>query len=144
MEIKTVCIHGCDKQYDTTGAVSVPIFQSATFAHPGVGQSTGFDYSRLQNPTREHLEITLAALEGGSDALAFSTGMAAVSALMELFSPGDHIIVSDDLYGGSHRLFRNISEKNGITVDFVNMSDVSAVEPHIRPQAKAVFVTSYL
>lgn len=144
MEIKTVCIHGSDKQYDTTGAVSVPIFQSATFAHPGVGQSTGFDYSRLQNPTREHLEITLAALEGGSDALAFSTGMAAVSALMELFSPGDHIIVSDDLYGGSHRLFRNISEKNGITVDFVNMSDVSAVEPHIRPQAKAVFVTSYL
>lgn len=144
MEIKTVCIHGSDKQYDTTGAVSVPIFQSATFAHPGVGQSTGFDYSRLQNPTREHLEITLAALEGGSDALAFSTGMAAVSALMELFSPGDHIIVSDDLYGGSHRLFSNISEKNGITVDFVNMSDVSAVEPHIRPQAKAVFVTSYL
>lgn len=140
MDIKTVCIHGSDKQYDTTGAVSVPIFQSATFAHPSVGQSTGFDYSRLQNPTREHLEKTLAALEGGCDALAFSTGMAAVAALMELFSPGDHIIASDDLYGGSHRLFRHISVKNGITVDFINMSDASAIETHIRPQTKAVFV----
>ncbi len=140
MDIKTVCIHGSDTQYDTTGAVSVPIFQSATFAHPGVGQSTGFDYSRLQNPTREHLEKTLVALEAGCDALAFSTGMAAVAALMELFSPGDHIVASDDLYGGSHRLFRHISVKNGITVDFVNTSNVAGIESRILTQTKAVFI----
>lgn len=140
MDLRTVCIHGSDKKYDTAGAVSVPIFQSATFAHPGVGKSTGFDYSRQQNPTREHLEKTMAALERGTDALAFSSGMAALTALMELFAPGDRIIASDDLYGGSHRLFRNISAKNGIAVDFVNTSDASGIEPLIRPQTKAVFI----
>lgn len=140
MDIKTVCIHGSSIKYDTAGAVSVPIFQSATFSHPGVGKSTGFDYSRQQNPTREHLEKTMAALEGGTDALAFSTGMAAVTALMELFSPGDHIIASDDLYGGTHRLFRHISQKNGIAVDFANTSDAGGIERLIRPQTKAVFI----
>ncbi len=114
MDFATQCVHGSPDRNDSTGAVSVPIFQSATFAHPGVGQSTGYDYSRLQNPTREHLEKTIVALEGGLDAMAFSTGMAAVAALMELFSPGDHLIASDDLYGGSHRLFHHISMKNGI------------------------------
>jgi len=140
MDLKTLCIHGSHVKYDTTGAVSVPIFQSATFAHPGVGKSTGFDYSRQQNPTREHLERTVAALEGGTDALAFSTGMAAIAALMELFSPGDHIIASDDLYGGSYRLFCNISIKNSIAVDFVNTSDLSQITSHIRPETKAVFI----
>ncbi|WP_069998729.1 trans-sulfuration enzyme family protein [Cellulosilyticum sp. I15G10I2] len=140
MDFNTLCIHGNDDKYDRTGAVSVPIFQSATFAHPGVGQSTGYDYSRLQNPTREHLEKTVAQLEGGIDAIAFSTGMAAVSALLELFSPGDHIIASDDLYGGSHRLFHNISMKNGITFDFVNTSNLSLIASHINPQTKAIFI----
>ncbi|MGE5494977.1 MAG: trans-sulfuration enzyme family protein [Burkholderiales bacterium] len=140
MDIKTVCIHSSSIKYDTAGAISVPIFQSATFSHPGVGKSTGFDYSRQQNPTREHLEKTMAALEGGADALAFSTGMAAVTALMELFSPGDHIIASDDLYGGTHRLFRHISQKNGIAVDFANTSDAGNIETLLRPQTKAVFI----
>ncbi len=140
MNIDTCCIHGSGDKYDRTGSVSVPIYQSATFAHPGVGQSTGFDYSRLQNPTREHLEKTLAALEHGVDAMAFSTGMAAISALMELFSPGDHIIASDDLYGGSHRLFSHISMKNGLKFDFVNMSNVALIEEKITPCTKAVFV----
>lgn len=111
MDFTTLCIHGSNEKYDKTGAVSVPIFQTATFAHPAVGQSTGFDYSRLQNPTRQHLEKTLAQLENGKEAMAFSTGMAAIAALMELFSPGDHIIASDDLYGGTHRLFFSISKK---------------------------------
>ncbi len=140
MDIQTRCIHGSTDKYDETGAVSVPIFQSATFAHPGVGQSTGYDYSRLQNPTREHLEKTMAALEGGLDAMAFSTGMAAIAAVMELFSPGDHIIASDDLYGGSHRLFHHISMKNGISFDFVNTSDITEIERRIRPETKAVFI----
>lgn len=140
MDFSTICIHGSDKKYDTTGAISVPIFQSATFAHPAVGESTGFDYSRAQNPTREYLEETVARLEDGVAALAFSSGMAAVTTLMELFSPGDHIIASDDLYGGSIRLFHHISEKNGLSFDYVDTSDLDALKGLIKAQTKAVFI----
>jgi len=138
MDISTICVHGCDKRYDTTGAVAVPIFASATFAHPGVGRSTGFDYSRSQNPTNEHLEHTVAALEGGAQAVAFSSGMAAVSALMELFSPGDHIVTSDDLYGGTFRLFARISQKNGVRFSYA--SDLENIKKEITPATKAVFI----
>jgi len=138
MDISTICVHGCNKRYDTTGAIAVPIFASATFAHPGVGQSTGFDYSRSQNPTKEYLEHTLAALEGGAEAIAFSSGMAAVSALMELFSPGDHIVSFDDLYGGTVRLFSRISEKNGLTFSYADT--VEKIAAAITPQTKAVFI----
>ena len=138
MDISTICVHGCNKKYDTTGAVSVPIFTSSTFAHPCVGQSTGFDYSRTQNPTREHLEHTVTALEGGADTIAFSSGMAAVSALMELFSPGDHIVASYDLYGGTFRLFTHISEKNGVKFSYAaNTEEVAA---KATPATKAVFI----
>ena len=101
---------GCCNNY---GSISFPIYQTATYEHPAVGQSTGFDYSRLQNPTREHLEKIVATLENGIDALAFSTGMAAITLVMELFKPGDHLIIDADLYGGSIRLFDNVSSKNG-------------------------------
>ncbi|WRS28582.1 PLP-dependent aspartate aminotransferase family protein [Oscillospiraceae bacterium MB08-C2-2] len=140
MDFSTLCIHGNDNKYDTTGAISVPIFQSATFAHPGVGQSTGFDYSRAQNPTREHLENTMAKLEEGCDAIAYSTGMAAVTVLMGLFAPGDHIVASDDLYGGSHRLFHHISMKNGFTFDFVDTARLDELEKCIKPETKAIFI----
>ncbi len=111
--IETKCLHleeeeGCSNNY---GAVSYPVYQTSTYAHLGVGKSTGYDYSRLQNPTREHLEKVVAVLENGSDALAFSTGMAAITLMMELFSPGDHLIVDADLYGGVIRLFNNVSKK---------------------------------
>jgi len=138
MDISTVCVHGCEKKYDATGAVSVPIFASSTFAHPGVGQSTGFDYSRSQNPTKEHLEHTVTALEGGAETIAFSTGMAAVSALMELFSPGDHIVVSYDLYGGTFRLFSHISEKNGVTFSYA--ANLQEISEKITPATKAIFI----
>lgn len=140
MDIKTQCVHGSNVKHDATGSVSVPIYQSATFAHPCVGQSTGFDYSRDRNPTREHLEKTVATLERGFDALAFSSGMAAVSALMELFSPGDHVVASDDLYGGSHRLFFNISSKNGVKFNTVDTSSTSLIASAIRPETKAIFI----
>jgi cystathionine beta-lyase/cystathionine gamma-synthase len=140
MDFQTLCVHGNEKKYDNTGAVSTPIFQAATFAHPGVGQSTGYDYSRQQNPTREHLEITLARLENGTDALAFSSGMAVLTMMMELFSPGDHIIASDDLYGGSHRLFFHLSAKNGLTFSLVNTSELHLIEAAITPRTKAVFI----
>jgi cystathionine gamma-synthase len=138
MDISTICVHGCEKKFDTTGAVAVPIFASATFAHPGVGQSTGFDYSRSLNPTNVHLEDTVAALEGGIHAVAFSSGMAAVSALMELFSPDDHIIASDDLYGGTFRLFKHISEKNGVKFSFA--AKVKEIEKEVTPSTKAIFI----
>jgi len=144
MDISTICVHGCEKKYDITGAVSVPIFASSTFAHPGVGQSTGFDYSRSQNPTKEHLEHTITTLEGGCDTVAFSSGMAAVSALMELFSPGDHIIALDDLYGGTFRLFSHISEKNGIKFSYVTcasgMCAAEEISAKITSATKAIFI----
>ncbi len=140
MDIKTVCVHGTMDQTHCTGSISVPIYQTATFGHPGVGESTGYDYSRLQNPTREQLENLLARLEGGVDAMAFSTGMAAISAMMELFKIGDHIIASHDLYGGSHRLFDHISEKNGLTFDFVDTSDISKIEKYVKLNTKAIFI----
>ena len=138
MDISTICVHGCDKRYDSTGAVAVPIFASATFAHPGVGQSTGFDYSRSQNPTKEYLENTVSALEGGTQAIAFASGMAAVSALMELFSPGDHIVASDDIYGGTFRLFSRISQKNGVKFSFAGTPQ--DIDREITPATKAVFL----
>ena len=138
MDIETLCIHGSKKSYDTTGAICVPIFTSATYSHPGVGVSTGFDYSRTQNPTREHLENTIAALEGGCGAVAYSSGMAAASALMELFTPGDHIVASDDLYGGSYRLFEQISVKNGITFSYAD--SVKDLIASISLSTKAIFI----
>lgn len=140
MKLATQCIHGSHDNTHNTGAVSVPIYQSATFSHPSVGESTGYDYSRLQNPTREHLEKIVAKLESGSDAIAFSTGMAAISAMMELFKPGDHMIASDDLYGGSHRLFHHISKKNGLLFDYTDTSDLSALKHKIKPETKAIFI----
>ena len=121
------------------GAISYPIYQTATYAHPGVGQSTGYDYSRLQNPTREHLEKVVASLENGIDALAFSSGMAAISLLMELFAPGDHLIVDSDLYGGSIRLFSYVSEKNGITFSHAECYREN-VENYINGHTKAIYI----
>lgn len=140
MDISTVCIHGSDNRKDSTGSVTVPIYQSATFAHPGVGMSTGYDYSRVQNPTREQLEKLIAELEAGVDATAFSTGMAALTAMMELFRIGDHIIALNDLYGGSVRLFHTISKKNGLTFTFTDMSYPTKLEGVIKPETKAIFV----
>lgn len=140
MDITTRCIHAPRNSADTSGAVSFPIYQTATFSHPGVGVSTGYDYSRVQNPTREHLEKILSGLESGTDALAFASGMAALTALMELFSPGDHLIASNDLYGGSYRLFFNLSSKNGLSFDQVDPTDLASLESRIRPSTKAIFV----
>jgi len=138
--IGTKVVHG-SKGYDPhTGAVSFPIYQSATFRHPGLYQTTGYDYSRLQNPTREELENTIASLESGKFGFAFSSGMAAISTILSLFSPGDHIIVSDDLYGGTFRLFDEIYKKYGIEFSYVNTSSINDVEETIKKNSKAIFV----
>jgi cystathionine gamma-synthase len=139
--INTRCLHleETEGKTENYGAISYPIYQTATYAHPGVGQSTGFDYSRLQNPTKEHLEKIVASLEHGCDALALSTGMAAITLLMELFKPGDHLIVDSDLYGGSIRLFRNVSRKNGITFSVVD-SYQDDVESFVKEETKAIYI----
>lgn len=140
VDVLTKCIHLENESRDNFyGAVSFPIFQTATFAHPSVGNSTGYDYSRLQNPTREHLERIVAALENGVDALAFSSGMAAIATLMELFHPGDHLIVDSDLYGGTVRLFDNISEKNGIEVSKIDCSPEN-VQKCLKDNTKAIYI----
>lgn len=140
MEFNTRCIHGAPNDTHNTGAISVPIYQSATFAHPGVGMSTGYDYSRLQNPTREHLENLIANLEQGEDALAFSTGMAAITALMELFQIGDNLLCTTDLYGGSIRLFEHISKKNGLSFTYVDTTNLKCIEENITSSTKAIYI----
>lgn len=138
---ETKCLHleeeeGCSNNY---GAISYPIYQTATYAHPGVGQSTGYDYSRLQNPTKEQLEKIVASLENGIDALAFSSGMAAIALMMEIFKPGDHLIVDADLYGGSIRLFDNVSKKNGITFSSIDCFRED-VEAYVNEHTKAIYI----
>ena len=104
-----------------------------------MGKSTGYDYTRLQNPTREHLEKTVASLENGIDALALSTGMAAITLMMELFEPGDHLIVDSDLYGGSIRLFQNVSKKNRIFFTSIDCYKEN-VETYINEKTRAVYI----
>ena len=139
--INTRCLHlqETEGKTDNYGSLSFPIYQTATYAHPGVGRSTGYDYSRLQNPTREHLEKIVAGLEFGKEAFALSTGMAAITLLFELFSPGDHIISEADLYGGSIRLFDNVSKKNGLEFSFLDCAKED-IESAIRPNTKAIYI----
>ncbi len=141
-KFETLCVHGdVHRQPDANRAISYPIYQTASFSHikPGHNQS-GFDYSRESNPTRSYLEETLASLEGAADALAFSSGMAAISVCFEAFKPGDHIICTDDLYGGAVRLFKLISEKNGYEIEYVDTGDEERIKEKIRPETRAIYV----
>ena len=139
METRCLGLEDDCNKVENTGSLSFPIYQTATFVHEGVGKSTGYDYSRLQNPTRERLEQVVAGLEGGIDALAFSSGMAAETTLMELFQPGDHLIIENDLYGGSVRLFDHINKKNGIEFSGVDLWRED-VNHYIQDNTKAVYV----
>ena len=140
MKTGTICVQGAKNDSSATGAITVPIYQAATFSHPGPGRSTGYDYSRTQNPTREYLEKTVANLEGGCGALAFSTGMAAETAFLDLLGAGDHLIASDDLYGGTVRLFDNTAARHGISTDYVDTGSVKDIENAIKPATKAIFI----
>ena len=140
--IETRCIHGdVHKFREDSRAISFPIYQTASFSHIEPGHNgSGFDYTRESNPTRSRVEETVASLEGAADAIAFSSGMAAISACFELFRPGDHIICSEDLYGGTVRLFHNISEKNGLIIQFVDTTDLDIVRAALRPNTRAIYV----
>src|SRR5512137_613500 len=125
---------------ERTGGISFPIYPSATYRHPGVGESTGFDYTRSGNPTRQLLEEAFAQLEGGARGLAFASGMAALTTLFLHFSSGDHLIVSQDLYGGTYRVLDQVFGKLGLTVSYVDTSEVAAVAAAIRPESKALLI----
>lgn len=139
--LNTRCLHleETEGKLEHYGAISYPIYQTATYEHPEAGQSTGYDYSRLQNPTREHLEKMIAGLESGIDAFALSTGMAAITLLMELFRPGDHLIVEADLYGGSIRLFDHVNKKNNYEFTHLNCAE-DDIEGAIQNNTKAIYI----
>lgn len=133
-------VHGALGTEPLTGAVRMPIFQAATFRHPEFGQTTGFAYSRLENPTRLELERTMAILEGGIRGFAFSSGQAANMAVFSLLEPGDHIILSDDIYGGTFRIIGDVFGKYGIEHTYVDMSDLDAVQAAIQKNTKMFFI----
>lgn len=139
-KISTKLVHGACPFEPNTGAVSFPIYQSATFRHPGLKESTGFDYSRLQNPTREVLEKTIADLEEGQHGIAFSTGMAAVTAVISLFGPGDHVILSEDLYGGTYRICENYFKKYGLEFTYCDTSRLELLQLAIKKNTRGIFI----
>lgn len=142
-QFETRCIHGdiASSLQDKNHSISFPIYQTASFSHIKTGHNeSGFDYSRESNPTRQKLEEIVSSLEGAVGTTAFSSGMAAISACFELFSPGDHIICSEDLYGGVIRLHNLISVKNGLHIDYVDTTDLDAVSAAILPETKAIYV----
>lgn len=128
---------GCDP---ITGAVSFPIFQTATFRHRAFGVSTGYDYSRLQNPTRQELERTMAILEEGTEAFAFSSGQAANMSVFGMLKPGEHVILSDDIYGGTFRIAADIFSELGCEFTYVDMCDIQNIIDAIRPSTRMVFM----
>ena len=132
-------VHGCHS-YDATGAISQPIYLSATFRHPAFQQSTGYDYGRVANPTRDELEHTVASLERGQRCWALSSGMAAINMVLHLFSPGDHLLLSEDLYGGTVRLANDVYSSYGLQFDYVDTADTAAVASKIRPNTRAIFI----
>lgn len=128
---------GCDER---TGAISLPIHPSATYRHPAVGESTGYDYTRSNNPTREALEELLADMEGGARGLAFASGMAALTTLFLHFSRGDHLVISEDLYGGTYRVLDQIFSRFDLGTSYVDTSNLAAISAAITPQTRAILV----
>lgn len=140
LDFETISVRGYSGGDKVTGAISFPIYQSSTFKHPELDKSTGYDYSRTNNPTREEVEKTIALLENGIGAVAFSTGVAAISACIHLFKPNDHILVSEDLYGGTYRLFEDIYNVFGIKTTFVDTSKIEEIKSAINDNTKGVFI----
>lgn len=140
--LETRCIHGDEHRCpDKNNAISYPIYQTASFSHLTPGHNpNGFDYSRESNPTRAFLEETVASLENAADCIAFSSGMAAISTCFDLFTPGQRILATHDLYGGSVRLFQNIGIKNGLSISYIDTSDLAKVEAGLKEGAAAIYL----
>jgi cystathionine gamma-lyase len=140
MKFNTLAVHAGVEPDPSTGAIMTPIFQTSTYVQDAPGEHKGYEYARTQNPTRQALQESIAALEGGKHGLAFSSGMAAMDAIVKLLKQGDEVIASSDLYGGSFRLLRSIYEKFGIKSHFVDMSDMRKVEAAINERTKLLWI----
>lgn len=139
-KIETTVVHAGVEPEPVTGAIMTPIFQTSTYVQTEPAIHSGYEYSRTDNPTRTALQTALAALEGGSYALAFASGMAATDTLLRLFKPGDHVIVGDDVYGGTFRLFERIISRYGISFSWLDLADLGAVRGALRPETKLIWL----
>ncbi|MEN8248590.1 MAG: cystathionine gamma-synthase [Bacteroidota bacterium] len=142
MKFATKAIHAGVNPDEATGAIMTPIYQTSTFVQEKVGEHKGFEYSRSGNPTRQALENSLAELENGKYGLAFGSGMAATDAILKLLEPGDEVVSSGDLYGGSYRIFTKMYTKYGIKFHFVDMADHQKVDEHITEKTKMIWLES--
>lgn len=140
MKAKTKLIHGIHIGDPLTGAVTVPIYQTSTYRQEGVGNHKGYEYSRTGNPTRAALEETMAVLENGHAGFAFSSGMAAITAVMMLFSSGDHIVLTDDVYGGTYRVMSKVLSRFGLEYTFVDTTNLEDIRAAIQPNTKALYI----
>jgi cystathionine gamma-lyase len=142
LHFDTLAIHAGQSPDPTTGAIMTPVYLTSTYVQDGPGVHKGFEYSRTQNPTRHALQDCLAALEGGAHGLAFASGLAATDAVLHLLEAGDHVLHSDDLYGGTFRIFDKVFRRNGLTFEAVDMSDPANVARALRKETKLVWIES--
>src|SRR5215203_417842 len=136
----TICIHAGQEPDPSTGAIITPIFQTSTYVQEELGKHKGYEYARTQNPTRATLEANLAAIEGGKAAYAYASGMAAIGAITSMLKAGDHVVVTDNTYGGTFRLFDKVLTRYQLSFSYVDTSRLDEIEAAIRPETKMVFV----
>jgi len=136
----TICIHAGQEPDPTTGAIIMPIYQTSTYVQDEVGRHKGYEYARTQNPTRAALEQNIAAIEGGKAAVAFASGMAAIDAITTMLKAGDHVVVTDNTYGGTFRLFERVLRQYGLSFSYVDTSQPDLIEQAMRPETKMLFV----
>lgn len=136
----TLCVHAGQTPDPSTGAITTPIFQTSTYVQEALGRHKGYEYARTQNPTREALEANLAALEGGAGACAFASGMAAIDAVLSQYRTGDHVIATDNIYGGTFRLFDKVLTRGGLTFTYVDTSAPARLEAAFTPATRLVFL----
>ncbi|HTY10997.1 MAG TPA: PLP-dependent aspartate aminotransferase family protein [Bacteroidota bacterium] len=140
MKFSTKAVHAGQHPDPATGAVMTPVFLTSTYAQEGLGQNKGYEYSRVSNPTRTALEKNIAALENAEEGMAFASGMAAIDALFRLLAPGDHVIATNAVYGGTYRIAKMVFERFGLEFDFVNTTDMNVVIRSRKPSTKMIFV----
>src|SRR5947208_6427847 len=140
MKLGTKFIHSGSEPDPSTGAIMTPIYQTSTYVQAAPGQHKGYEYARTQNPTRNALQDALASIENGQYGLCFSSGMAATDAVVKLLAPGDEVIVSDDLYGGTYRIFTKVFAAYGIKFRFVPMTEAESIRQWVTPQTKMIWV----
>src|SRR4029453_9267861 len=136
----TLCLHAGQEPDPATGAIITPIYQTSTYVQDALGVHKGYEYARTQNPTRAALEANLAAIEHGTAGFAFASGMAATGAVMTLLQAGDHVVATDNLYGGTYRLFERVLRKYSLDFTYVDTSNLASIERAIRPSTKLLFL----